>query len=182
MAAPRHPRHGEGPCLRIVSDSNDHGVRNAKSLDHFLRLLLCRPALAHSLGCGPSLCGGEGATPLFRLHRRGGGKTRCGQRIPWRPAPALHRSLQGFDGPVEFVPFSHQQGNDLFCSHLPGMVAPPCARRQTPSRPVSDNGPPSVTRWMFMDDRVFAVLFRNISAVVEELHPFTPATADIHRM
>jgi hypothetical protein len=33
-----------------------------------------------------------------------------------------------------------------------------------------------------MDERVFSVLFNNISAVVEALEPFTPATADIHRM
>ena len=35
---------------------------------------------------------------------------------------------------------------------------------------------------MLMDERVFSVLFNNISAVVEALEPFTPATADIHRM
>jgi hypothetical protein len=33
-----------------------------------------------------------------------------------------------------------------------------------------------------MDERVFEVLFKAISAVVEALEPFTPATADIHRM
>src|SRR5580692_7406268 len=35
---------------------------------------------------------------------------------------------------------------------------------------------------MLMDERVFSVLFNNISAVVEALEPFTPATVDIHRM
>lgn len=33
-----------------------------------------------------------------------------------------------------------------------------------------------------MDERVSEVLFKAISAVVEALQPFTPATADIHRM
>src|SRR5258708_5151186 len=33
-----------------------------------------------------------------------------------------------------------------------------------------------------MDDRVFEVLFKHVSAVVEELQPFTPATVDIYRM
>ena len=33
-----------------------------------------------------------------------------------------------------------------------------------------------------MDERVFEVLFKAISAVVGALEPFTPSTADIHRM
>src|SRR5438128_1622719 len=33
-----------------------------------------------------------------------------------------------------------------------------------------------------MDERIFTVLFGNVSAVIEELQPFTPASADIHRM
>jgi hypothetical protein len=33
-----------------------------------------------------------------------------------------------------------------------------------------------------MDERVFEVLFKAISSVVEALEPFSPATVDIHRM
>lgn len=61
---------------------------------------------------------GTHATSLLRSGGHCGG-----ERILRRPATALHRRPQGFDCPIELVPFGNQKGKDMFCAHLSEMVA-----------------------------------------------------------
>src|ERR1700689_4938148 len=85
-------------------------------------LLLRCPPQAHSFAGGLSLSGGEGASSLLGwcksgVQRRKGGRCRYCQRILGWAATALGRSLESFNGSVEFVPLRNQEGENVFGWH-----------------------------------------------------------------